>query len=203
MNEDVKQNAWHCGFSGLMMLAFAYWYGALGPSPELDGAVYVRSFDVFNLTLRAGGALLLVAAGLSAAGIGVAALMEVIVSGLSGVLMLGCAVCWIVSEGGLGPIDLLALVLGLILAHAGIRSLGAYRAGMARRSVGTDRGRAASGELFGSGSAHVSKPTVPEPVHPASLASDALPKAGDAPPEEGYLAALSKEQDDPPSDRDA
>ena len=40
---------------------------------------------------------------------------------------------------------------------------------------------------------------VAEAVHPASVRPAALPKDGEPPPPEGYLAALAKEKDEPPT----
>ncbi len=192
------------GFTGLLMLGYAY-FQPLGGDPDL-GAVYVISFDVFNLTLYVGGTLLLVAAALGTAGIGAAALLDAVVSCLSGVLMLACAACWTVFEGAFDLINLMILIFGLVMARSGIRGLASYRAMVSRGSSGGSPVRGASRGWFGtqrgSPSAPV-PPVAPERVHPASMASSALPNADEAPPEEGYLAALSKEQDDPPSDRDA
>lgn len=204
MNQDVRENAWYCGLSGLVMLGFAF----LQPLSALydHGPLYAGSFDVFRSTLLGGGTLLLVIAALSVANLGVAALMEAIVTSLSGTLMTACAICWTVYEGTIDVTNLLVLVFGLLMAQSGIRGLMAYRVIASRESVGAAPERTASTGWFGlkrGGPPVPAPPVAPEPTHPASLASSALPKAGEAPPEEGYLAALSKERDEPPGDRDA
>ncbi len=209
MNEDVRQNAFFCGLSGVLMLGYA-WVSTFAPFADIDAAIYIMSFDVFRLTLYAGGTSFLVVAGLCATGIGVAALLDSGVSSLSGVLMLACAVCWIGFEWRADDMffNLLVLVFGLLLAQSGIRGLASYRATTSRRSAGGSAGRPASRSLFGARDPvppkpAAPKPAAPEPVHPASLASSVLPNTHEAPPEEGYLAALSKEQDETPPERGA
>jgi hypothetical protein len=97
--------------------------------------------------------------------------------------MVGCAIIWIASGGGLDMQDLLILIFGGFFVSGARRSLSEYRS--VRPAAAPPVARARSVES--------------QPPHPASIRPASLTGADVEPPPEGYLAALSKEKDEPPT----
>lgn len=182
MNRYAKLNAPMVTLAGAVMLFWA-WYTRGGWSyPASASAFFVFTLHAFDWMLLVGGAAMVTVGIVCFSGARIGLLLESIVSGICGVVMLVCAGTWL-SNGSLGPNTILIGFFGFTYV-SGARSAWA----MYRGSAATP----------GPPGVRVSAPVVPAappPPHPASQASSALPKDGEPPPEEGYLAALAKEED--------
>ncbi len=184
MPVTARQNAVQSGIAAVLMLFFGWGMAAKGIS---GSAFYNATVDVFYWSLRIGGIALLIAAGLCAAELRVGLLFDAIVSGVCGVLMALIAIYWMLDAGGFDLQSLIYLIFGGGFVSASLSAMRSYRAmGM---SGGNDVSR----------SGGQSPPYKAEAVHPASVRPASFPKAGEPPPPEGYLAALAKEKDEPPT----
>lgn len=197
MNEHAKQNAFFAGIAGLMMLGYAF---GMGMSPRFDhGPVYAFSFNLFDWMLKIGGAALLIVAALCFSGRSIGMFLDAIVSKLCGIIMVGCAVCWTVYEGGLDLTNLLIGIFGVMFIKSAITN---WRLYFSRAGTGEPIRRESERRWFSGAVLEPPKaqpPPGPRPIHPASLQSEVLPKDDEPPPPEGYLAALAKEKEDPPT----
>lgn len=161
------------------MLFFGWMYGAVGVT---DSEFYNAMVAVFYGALRFGGLLMLVVAGLCYFGVRAGLIVDVVVTGGCGLVMIAYGLAGLTPGVGIGTNNLLALIFGAVFLTAAHGSLRVYRGCDGRaRPVG------------------LAAPPAPEPVHPASIHPPSLPEADEPPPPEGYLAALSKEEDEPPS----
>ncbi len=175
----VKGHATSAGFAGAIMLM--YWYFTTPLFYEGEALKNAATNLFFGMLIGGGAALLLVAAVCSTGRL-VAILADSIVSFACGAIMIFYAVVW--SFDGLGFQNLLFLVLGFMLCRNGLACFDMYR----RLIITAPDANAPTAKSTPS--------QVPPAPHPASKASSALPKDGEPPPPEGYLAALSKEKDD-------
>jgi len=161
------------------MLFFGWMYAAEGisASPFFNAMV-----AIFYWTLRVGGALMWVVAGICYLGSRAGLLADVIVTGTSGVIMVVYGLSGITV--GLGINQILAIVFGATLIHAARGSFAVYR--ISEKSQWPS-------------AAVPSSAPVAAPIHPASIHPPTLPNEDEPPPPEGFLAALAREDDEPPS----
>jgi len=200
MNRHAKENAFPAGIAALVMMLYGFAFGGIGVSPAL-GPFYETTIQVFNGLLKFGGLALGAVAVMSVAGLRAALLCDFLVSGLCGCLMAACAVYWTVQEKSLSVMNVLILVFGVMFIRAAFVSWSLYwPAG--EQDGGESVDKAAGGGWFGrkkpTPDSQVDAPKA-DPIHPASIHPSSLPEEGQPPPDEGYLAALSKEDEDPPS----
>ncbi|MFH1417644.1 MAG: hypothetical protein ABII12_05075 [Planctomycetota bacterium] len=188
MNEHAKRNALYTLVAGLVLLAYAKFSGFEGVSED---RFFNFTVDFFNWMLWIGGAGFILAAGICWAGKTVGLLLDAGLSGLCGLILLLCGGYWLVdawkAQGFVFQYALFAL-FGLLFCKAGCTSYGLFKQSRA--------GQFAAAPAVGA----PAEPTEPEPPHPASVHPESLPRNGQPPPEDGYLAALSKEKDEPPTD---
>ncbi|HKQ49193.1 MAG TPA: hypothetical protein VJZ71_14070 [Phycisphaerae bacterium] len=204
MPVTARQNALQAGVSALIMLIIGWAFAAKGVSAS---TFYNTTVDVFFWSLRIGGIAMAISAALCAADFRIGLLVEAMTSALCGLLMTLIAVYWLVDAGGLDLQYLLYVIFGVGFITTTASALRSYRAigsngGQSPRYQTADEARA--GGVFGvpSGggqSPHYMATPVAEAVHPASVRPASLPKEGEPPPPEGYLAALAKEKDEPPT----
>lgn len=177
MNAHARQNAFWAGLAALMMLYFGWVKTGEGIS---GNAFYDTSVDVFYWMLKIGGILMLIVSAMCGTGVRAGLLLDVVVSGICGSVMVFCGVYWGVNNG-IDMYYLLYAVFGVMFLGSAKSCWVSYHAS---RPPPPDVGPV------------VAPP--PEPVHPASIHPASLPDDTQAPPPEGYLAALAKEDDDPP-----
>ena len=178
MNKYAKQNAIQSAITAVVMLLYGFYLSATGWSSLVSDDLYILAMEVFKWTLKGGGAAMLVVALLCFAGQPVGLLLDCLVSGACGLIMAACGAIWITRGKGFDLQDIVVLVFGVIFMRAAWISW----------------------TLFAEAPAEVPPPAPePEPIHPASIHPEVLPKEGDAPPEEGFLAAMSKEKKEPPT----
>lgn len=177
------------------MCAFGFGYVM---TPIFDhGEAYALSFTVFYGMLKIGGICLLLIAAVCWTGRPIALVLDAIVTTLCGLIMVGCAVCWTIFEKSMDLQNLLIFIVGIMFTRSGFANGSLFV-----RGEGAFEGKSGGKSWFGIPTLEppgAQEPPVPEVPHPASLKSDALPGEGEPPPDEGYLAALSKEKDEPPS----
>jgi len=168
-------------FAGLLMLFYAWYTGGWVYAADAS-QFFVFTLHLFDWMLLIGGIAMIVVAVVCYLGARIGLLLEAIVSGLCGLIMITCAGTWAIN----GSMGLNTMLIGFFsltfLSGAG----SAWRMYAGTSSKG---GRSA---------VRVSTPVAPAAPptpHPASRASSVLPKDGEPPPEEGYLAALSREKD--------
>lgn len=182
MENPSRQAASYTAFSGLMMLLYGAYLFSTGFSAVSSApAIYSAAIAVFKWTLLVGGLLLLVTAAVCAVGHRAGLMLDAVISGASGALLIGCAGIWFAKGKGFDPQDAVVLIFGFILVREAIGSWKIHGA-----TATTNESRPAP------------PPPAPEPVHPASIRPDSIPE-GDEPPAEGYLAALAKDKQEPPS----
>jgi hypothetical protein len=180
MYEPARRNAGYTLIAGLVLLAF----GLLSQPAYLveDQDFYNRSLSLFFGTLKAGGGVLLLVAVLSFAGLRIGLLLDAVTSGACGLVMILCSAYWVKFDG-LDVSNALFIVFGILFVRAAFVSFSVFK-----------------GEAPSAGRPAIAAADAPasDPVHPASLHPDSLPNEGEPPPPEGYLAALSKDQGEPP-----
>lgn len=175
MNRHASQNAGMAAFAGLILLVFGIWY-PLSPAFK-RGEFYEFLFDLFRWTLCIGGVSLLGVAVVCMMGRSIGLLLDAIVSGVVGILLLVCAVGWISYESGVDMTNIVVLLVSLMLLKEGYSNFNLWR-------VTAEAGP-------------VPRAIVPPPeAPPVKIASGILPKDGEPPPPEGYLAALAREKDE-------
>jgi|GEM_PF-1358780 len=198
MDQRAKQNAFSVGIAAMVMLIYGFAFGGFGVAPDL-GPFYETTIHVFNGMLKIGGVALAIVAVLSLAGLRVALLCDFLISGMCGIIMAACGVYWTVQERSFDIQNLMILVFGVMFVRSALVSWSLFGTGEAAAGEG---GTPTGGGWFGRKSAPTQEPqepVAPEPIHPASVHPSSLPGEGEAPPEEGYLAALSKEDEEPPT----
>ncbi len=193
MNEQAKGNAPWTALAALLMLYYGWAVGTIGIS---DSDFYNTVVDVFNWMLRVGGVCLLLVAMICFAGLRIGLLLDALVSGICGLVIIFCAVVYIKFDG-LDLYYLLYVLFGGLFVNAA-RNAGAS---FLRTAPGaTGQGSTGKQGWFGAKSSDAPTTAQPaEPPHPASIRPDSLPKDGEPPPPDGYLAALSKEDEEPPT----
>lgn len=187
-NQYARQNGFYALVASLLMLYYGFGPGLWSGFDH--GQIYSASFHVFNWVLKGGGLCLLAVAAFSFTGSRLALLFDFLVTGVSGTLMALCAACWTIFERAVDLQNLLVLVFGAMFIRSALGSWSAYGAAT-RRIDDTAPGRREPASVPKA----IAKPT---PVHPASVHPKSLPRHGEPPPEEGYLAALAREDEDPP-----
>lgn len=203
MNQDAKDNAAWTGFAALLMLAYGYL--ATGWSyPAGATAFYLFTLSLFDWMLKIGGICLLATAVVCMFGLRLGLLLDTIVSGVCGLIMILCAGTWTLS-GGFGLFAALCLIFGGIYINAARGALASY---LASASQGALPATAPAGEPAPAPRRWFGSPTPPPPAkppppkaeapHPATVRPKSLSADG-APPPEGYLAALAKEDEEPPN----
>jgi hypothetical protein len=179
MNKYARQNAVQSAITAVIMLLYGFYLSATGWSSTVTDELYNIAMEVFKWTLKGGGAAMLVVAILCLAGQRVGLLLDCLVSGACGLIMAACGGIWMARGKGLDLQDIVVLVFGLIFMRAAWISWTLFAETPAE--------------------APPQPPPEPEPIHPASIHPDVLPREGDAPPEEGFLAAMAKEKKEPPT----
>lgn len=196
MPATARQNAIQAGIAAMLMLFIGWFFASKGIS---SNRFYNATVDVFYWSLRVGGILMALVAALCAANLRAGLFFDAIVSGVCGVIMALIAIYWLIDAGGGDLQSLIYVIFGGGFVSASISAMRSYRA------AGMNGGRyaedaAVAREPSGHGPAYRDhRAPVVEAVHPASVRSEALPKDGEPPPPEGYLAALAKEKDEPPT----
>lgn len=201
MPVTARQNALQAGVTALLMLIFGWAYATKGIS---SSAFYNTTVDVFYWSLRIGGIAMAIAAAFCAAEIRVGLLIEAIVSAVCGMLMALIAVYWMIDAGGFDLQYLLYVIFGGMFISAAASAMRSYRIlGMQGGHIpaaSAERTGGVFGVPGGGGQRPLHKAApVAEAVHPASVRPASLPKESEPPPPEGYLAALAKEKDEPPT----
>lgn len=198
MNQHAKQNAFSVGIAAMVMMVYGFVVGGFGMAPDL-GPFYETTIHVFNWMLKIGGVALAVIALLSLVGWRPALLCDFLISGMCGIIMASCGVYWTVQEKGFDIQNLLILVFGVMFVRSAMVSWSLFESGGSTVGAGdAPTGGGWFGRKSPSGQ-EPQKPAPPEPIHPASIHPSSLPEEGEAPPAEGYLAALSKEDEEPPT----
>lgn len=182
MTDRIRAIAGQAVIAGLLMTFYGWYMSGKGIS---SSTAYNTMVDVFYWMLRLGGPLLLVGAAICYQGVRVGALFDGIVTLACGIVMVGYGISGLPTGVGVGLNNMLALVFGAIFIQSARRSLAVYR--HSRTESAPDE-RAA---------VQIARPV--EPVHPASVHADVMPGAEEPPPPDGYLAALSREKDEPPT----
>jgi hypothetical protein len=202
MNQHARQNAFPVGIAAIVMLVYGFVFGGFSAAPDL-GPFYETTIRVFNWMLRIGGVALVVVALLSMAGWTAALLCDFLISGVCGSIMAACGVYWTVQERGFDIQNLLILVFGALFVRSALASWSLFATREAAAAVDSGGHESPTrGGWFSRNSTTAQaprEPAPPEPIHPASIHPSSLPGEGEAPPEEGYLAALSKEDEEPPT----
>lgn len=182
MNQHAKQTAATTALAALLMLLYGWYQG--GPQGVSNSALYNSSVEVFRWMLRVGGVAMLLTSAVCFVGRRVGLLLDFLVTGLCGAIMLGVGAIGLFAGGAAGMPDILVLIFGFVFLRAAWVSWSLY-------------GEGPSGG--GAFPVIAADPPQPERVHPASVHPDSLPREGDPPPPDGFLAALSKEKQEPPS----
>lgn len=170
-------------FAGALLTIYGWFLSARGISPS---DTYNTIVDVFYWTLRVGGPLMLLAGAACFAGLRPGMFIDAAAAGICGVMMLVYALAGVFTGVGFGVNNLLALVFGVLFLSSARRSMEYYLS--SRRAHANVEARPA----------REARPVF-EAVHPASVRPASLPAEGEPPPAEGYLAALARENEDPPS----
>ena len=136
-------------------------------------------------------------------GLRMALLLDTIVSGACGLIMVACPLYWMIHEGSLST-DLVYLIFGGTFLNAARGCWASYASssapGVARPAATVSEGPPPDRRSWLS--IPTLQPPAPppkaEPPHPASIRPKSI-SAGGPPPPEGYLAALAKEDEEPPT----
>ncbi len=194
MNAYAKENAFFTAVAGLVLLAYGWLGGGLQGVHD-RGPVYDASFVLFSIILKYGGAVMLAVGAWQYTGQSLSILADAIVSGLCGLTLFFCGITWIVMERSIAYLNnILVPVVSIFLMRNAAASFAAWR--RAEKQGVVPRARPATSAAP---RAERVEPAAPPAPHPASLASSALPKDGEPPPDEGYLAALAREKQEPPN----
>ncbi len=201
MNENAKGNAFWTALVAMLMLYYGWMVGGW-VYPATASSTYITALDAFDWMLKIGGGCFLVVAIICLIGLRIGLLLDAIVSLACGLTFITCCAIWIVGDG-LNLQNLVYLAFGALFLNAARRTAGSFFA--TRSCPAAAPGAVATGSTgrrgwFGAGVPDAppsAKP--PEPPHPASIRPKSLPKDGEPPPPDGYLAALSKEDEEPPT----
>jgi len=186
-NPHARHNALYSAIAALFMILYGWGAGGIGHGPE-DQTFLNTTIDIFNWTLKIGGLLLAVVAMVSFAGMTVGLLLDFIVAGACGVVMVVCSGYWLLrwlqhrDQYAFDFTDGLIFIFGLMFLRAALGSWSLFT----RSEPDTTRPERTA-------------PTEPEPPHPASIRPRSLPGEDEPPPPEGYLSALAKDEDEPPA----
>ncbi|MBN2559665.1 MAG: hypothetical protein JXQ75_01875 [Phycisphaerae bacterium] len=197
MSQDAKDNATWAGIAGLLMLVYGWGMGLAGTS---DDDFYNTTVAVFDWMLKIGGLCMVVVAVVCFAGQRTGLLIDVLVSGTCGLIMVLCGIYWLLNDGLYIRYMLYIVFGGMFLKAARDCWLSYFASGAVPTGDAATNGAGGRGWL---GVKPLEPPKPPNPPkaeapHPASIRPKSLPKDGEPPPE-GYLAALAKEEDEPPA----
>ncbi len=183
---DFFENAIWAGIPAILMIGYGWGSGGWA-IPADAGALYEAFVDLVDWTLKIGGICLGGVTIVYLSGRRVGLLLEALVAGVCGIVFVVCPLYWTLNDG-LGLQYMLFIVFGGLFINA------------ARGCWVSYRGSAAPPAFAGTGGAPNAAGPAPAstPAHPASVHPETLPKEGEPEPEEGYLAALSKEIEEPP-----
>lgn len=182
MTDRIRAIAGQAVVAGLLMTFYGWFMSGKGIS---SSTAYNTMVDVFYWMLRVGGPLLLVGAAICYTGMRAGALFDGIVTGVCGLVMIAYGISGLPTGVGVGLNNMLALIFGALFISSARRSLAIY---------GHSRAESAPTERV---AVQIARPV--EPVHPASVHPDVMPGVEEPPPPDGYLAALSREKDEPPT----
>jgi hypothetical protein len=189
MDDRLRSNAPFTLMTAALMLYFGWVAPARGVSAS---AFYNTTVDILYGTLRFGGlAMLAVAAGYFA-GWKPTRWLNAAVSGACGLVLLLVGAYWLIDAGLASLQSLLLVVFGVMFLRD---AASAWRSHVAERAAGD----AAPDARDAPPVARPARPGPPQPAHPATLRPSTLADAENQPPPEGYLAALSKEDEKPPT----
>ncbi len=182
MTDRYRQVATHALAAGLLMSVFGWFFASTGISKS---EFYNTMVDVFYWMLRIGGGLMMIVGVCCIVQLRGALLADAMVAGLCGLVMLLYSASGLLSGVGIHLNHIVVLVLGLMFLGSARQSMVLFAAEGASivARPGVDRAAA---------------PPV-ESIHPASVHPRSLPTELEPPPPDGYLAALSKEKDEPPT----
>lgn len=183
MDERARATGVHAAIGALLMLAYGWGMGGFS-AVSSAGKVYLLAVDAFNAMLKFGGVAMAISAGVCLAGQRPGLLMDAIVSGLCGAIMIVCSLVWILSGGGFDIQDVFILIFGGLFLSGAKRSFVEY---------------GLSAKVAARPATATSTVEAPSAPHPASIRPTSLGALGEEPPPDGYLAALSKEEDEPPT----
>lgn len=181
MIAPARQNAVQSAVTGLIMLLYGAYLTATGWTGLVVDDLYNLAVEVFKWTLKIGGGAMLVAAVLCFTGRRIGLLLDCLLSGTCGLIMVACAAIWLTRGKGIDLQDAVILIFGAIFIRAAWVSWSIFA------------------EASAPSEAAATEPPAPEPIHPASIHPDVLPGEGEAPPPEGFLAAMSKDKNEPPT----
>lgn len=184
MSQQARRNAGYAAIAGLVLLAYGLVTTPVFHVDEVSGTeegyeLFNASLHVFYAMLRFGGGALILTAGLCFAGIRFGILVSGVITGLCGLIMLACGGYWVSIDGWVLS-DILYLLFGFIFVRDAYLTLSLFRMGEPVP-------------------AQAATPVYDEPPHPAGVHPESLPRDGEPPPADGYLAALSKEDEEPPT----
>jgi hypothetical protein len=172
-----RPTAFNTAFAAVLMLLYGWLAGLEGVS---NNEIYNAAVDAFKWTLRLGGIAMLLAAIVCFAGLRIGLLLDALASAGSGAVMLVCVGIWFSQGSGFDLQDVVILLFSLLLIREAWISFRLFSDTAAATEATTIH----------------AEPIVP---HPASVHPPSLPSEGEPPPPEGYLSALAKEKDEPPT----
>ena len=181
MSAPARQNAAQSAVTGLIMLLYGIYLRINDWSKPDADSLYSLAVEVFKWTLIVGGGAMLVVAAVCFAGKRIGVLLDCLLSGTCGLIMIACAGIWLTRGKGMDLQDIVILIFGVIFIRAAWVSWSIF----AEASEPAPETAGPAPE--------------PEPIHPASIHPDVLPQEGEAPPAEGFLAAMSKDKNEPPT----
>jgi hypothetical protein len=199
MNRDAKDNAVWAGVAAVLMLGYG-WGMAGWIIPSDAGETYRLLVHVFDWMLKIGGIAMAVVTVVCALGWRVGLLLDVLVSGICGLIMAGCPLYWLLTRG-LALTYLVYILFGVLFLGAARGCWQAYRLAGCPVGPAPPPAPPAAPPRKWLGIETLEPPKPPpkaEPPHPASIRPKSLGE-GDQPPPEGYLAALAKEDEQPPT----
>lgn len=185
MSDSLRSNGPYSLIPAALMLYFGWM--VLSPWEQPDSFLQTTG-NLLCWTLRLGGIGMGLVALLYFAGLPAARPIETVVSGLSGFLMIVGGGYGVVSSRGGDVQAILYVVFGLMFLREARQAWRMHQA--AHAAVTVDSTMAAARP--------VSSPAAEAP-HPASIRPAMLADADRNPPPEGYLDALAREDDQPPT----
>lgn len=176
MNRHAKENAGMAGFAGLVLIIYGFGFGGIGVYTD-HGAFYEFLIRLYNWTIRYGGFALLAAAGVCFTGLRIGLLIDAVVSGLIGGILVLCVGGWFFYERSFDVTNIVVVLIALMLLRSAYANFLLWNASAGERPP----------------SRPAPSPSEAPPIH---IASGVLPKEGEPPPPEGYLAALAREKEE-------
>lgn len=185
MSDSLRSNGPYSLIPAALMLYFGWM--VLSPWEQPDSFLQTTG-NILCWTLRLGGIGMGLVALLYFAGLPAARPIETVVTGLAGLLMIFGGGYGVVSSGGGDVQAILYVVFGLMFLREARQ---AWRMHQAAHAAITADSMVAPARSVSSAAA--------EAPHPASIRPASLADADRNPPPEGYLDALAREDDKPPT----